>query len=508
MRRLAFVLGLLIVCGTSRAAEAQLLGPFLDEEAAAVVRLNLSGLDVPKTMTRLLGPFSIYGEIPTQCAAIQNWADSLRKAGAAELFLIVGPSNFPSPPSIVVPLPAGVPAKRIGEVLCGGGAEKPLYAWPTCVAVHGAVFAGTDEALERVVRNNPAVPVRSEIVEALQAERRGTIQVILTPAADQRRILEEMIPTLPKELGGGPITTLSRGMKWSSLAVELEPKAALHLMIQATNRDSGEALRKLADGLLKFAAQRSAPNPVAVSALGRVEVKLIDDRLSADLDVDQLAKAIQPTLDAMREEAARGQCTNNLKQIMLAMHNFIDVDKSRAFPPAYRADQSGKPLLSWRVLILPYLEQADLYKEFHLDEPWDSPHNKALISRMPEVYRCPALNGENAGRFKTTYLAPRGKTTMFPGAVGLKLKEITDGTSNTIAVVDAGDDRAVVWTAPDDWEVEAALKPAAVLNHHPNGSKTGFADGSVRFLKSNIKPETLGKLLTPRGGEAVGPEDD
>ena len=87
------------------------------------------------------------------------------------------------------------------------------------------------------------------------------------------------------------------------------------------------------------------------------------------------------------ENAARSQCINNLKQIGLAMHNYHAMHKT--FPPAYTVDKAGKPLLSWRVLILPYLEQDALYKEFHLDEPWDSEHNRALIDRMPATYRCP-----------------------------------------------------------------------------------------------------------------------
>ena len=102
---------------------------------------------------------------------------------------------------------------------------------------------------------------------------------------------------------------------------------------------------------------------------------------------------------------------NNLKQIGLAIHNYAQANKT--FPPAYTVDKDGKPLLSWRVLILPYLEGDDLYSEFHLDEPWDSEHNKKLLSRMPAVFRDP--DSKLAAQGKTNYLTVRGEKTVFSG---------------------------------------------------------------------------------------------
>ncbi len=102
-----------------------------------------------------------------------------------------------------------------------------------------------------------------------------------------------------------------------------------------------------------------------------------------------------PAVQAARQAARRTVSMNNLKQIALAMLNYVEA--KGAFPPAYIADKTtGKPLLSWRVAILPYLEREDLFKEFHLDEPWDSQHNKALIPRMPRVYRSPASQRRRA----------------------------------------------------------------------------------------------------------------
>ncbi len=161
-------------------------------------------------------------------------------------------------------------------------------------------------------------------------------------------------------------------------------------------------------------------------------------------------------------------------------------------------------------MILPYIEQDALYKEFHLDEAWDSPHNKALIARMPPPYRCPAESDDLAGQGKTRYLTPRGKATIFPGSELIKLRDVTDGTSNTIMVVEADDANAVVWTRPDDWNVDAETAMSGLFLGHAAsevGSNFGFADGSVRFLKERIKPATLRALLSRNGGEIISPDD-
>ncbi len=88
------------------------------------------------------------------------------------------------------------------------------------------------------------------------------------------------------------------------------------------------------------------------------------------------------------EAARRAWCINNLKQIGFALHNYHETWKQ--FPPAAITDKNGKPLLSWRVAILPFTDHSQLHEKFHLDEPWDSPHNFALLKEMPSYYACPS----------------------------------------------------------------------------------------------------------------------
>ena len=117
--------------------------------------------------------------------------------------------------------------------------------------------------------------------------------------------------------------------------------------------------------------------------------------------------------------------------------------------------------------------------------------------------RCPSLSRRPADLGKTTYLTPRGGATVFPGAKGTEINEITDGTTNTILVVDASDDLAVTWTEPRDWEVEPELAVKGLFGHHPEGTNFCFADGSVRLVKETIRLDVLTALLTRNGGEVL-----
>jgi len=201
--------------------------------------------------------------------------------------------------------------------------------------------------------------------------------------------------------------------------------------------------------------------------------------------------------------ADRVKSANNLKQFALALISYETANGK--LPSATGAGADGKPLLSWRVRILPYIEQAALYEQFHQDEPWDSDHNKPLIAKMPEIFAAPG--SKVAGKFKTVYLTPRSKDTMFPGDQEIRLQEVTDGTSNTLMLVEASDDRAVIWTKPDDYEVNNDKPLDGLVGLRDGGFLAAFGDGSVRLLKSTLKPETVKALFTRNGAEVINDPD-
>jgi hypothetical protein len=218
-----------------------------------------------------------------------------------------------------------------------------------------------------------------------------------------------------------------------------------------------------------------------------------------------LVALLLPAVQAAREAAQRANASNNYRSIMLAMLNYETAN--RRLPAPAIVDKAGKPLLSWRVAILPFLEQQELYQQFHLDEPWDSKHNKQLLARMPEVYGDPSLPPVVAGAGLTTAQLPMGKGTAFRDlATSPKMDAITDGTSNTAAVIEVSRDRAVPWTKPVDHEFDAT-KPLDGLGHATRPGQMffiSFFDGSVHTFDPSIDPDVIRAVMTPDGGEAVG----
>ncbi len=196
------------------------------------------------------------------------------------------------------------------------------------------------------------------------------------------------------------------------------------------------------------------------------------------------------------------QCTNNLKQIGLAIQ--IYEQANACLPPAAIVGKDGRPLLSWRVAILPYMEISSLYAKFHLDEPWDSPHNLALLESMPLVYACPADKTLKPGM--TGYQVVIGPDTAFPPDFKpLKYQDISDGADRTLFV---GESRhSVPWTRPEDLPFDMTVPHSGLgsyRGHHDNGFNVLLGDGSVKFFKSTILPITLESYLIRDGARTDG----
>jgi hypothetical protein len=212
-----------------------------------------------------------------------------------------------------------------------------------------------------------------------------------------------------------------------------------------------------------------------------------------------------PAVQKVRESSVRMQSSNNLKQIALAMHNFNDAYSGNLPAHAIYSKDGKKPLLSWRVAILPYIEEDNLYRQFHMDEPWDSEHNKKLIPLMPKVYLSPtAPRTKEPGMTYYQILVGGGaaweKSSKQPGIP----RTFVDGTSNTIMVAEAGE--PVIWTKPDDLEYDPN-KPLPKLGLQPGGPfNVALADGSTRVISPNISDATMRAAITPAGGEFLGPD--
>lgn len=221
-------------------------------------------------------------------------------------------------------------------------------------------------------------------------------------------------------------------------------------------------------------------------------VILVVVALGAVCVIGMLAALLLPAVQAARNSVTTSVCTNNMKQIGLALHNYHDTYGS--LPPAYIADETGQPMHSWRVLLLPFLGEQTLYEQYDFDEPWDSPNNISLSFMIPAVYQCPESQGMAD---ETTYMAVNGPGFIFDGEASRTFAEISDGTSNTIMVVET-DVVPVHWMSPDDVDWNAA--GTDVTSSHSQELHVLLADGSVQLI-NHLSDQELEAALTIAGGE-------
>lgn len=207
-----------------------------------------------------------------------------------------------------------------------------------------------------------------------------------------------------------------------------------------------------------------------------------------------------PVTRSARPAAYRSQCKNNLKQIAIALLNYNDV--YHALPPAYTIDADGKPLHSWRTLILPYMDQKPLYDKIDLTKPWDDPVNAEASKSNPySIYRCPSAT---CPQTHATYLAVVTSNSCFRPTESRRLSEITDRHAATLMVIEVDSEHAVHWMAPRDADESFVLgfgqndKLA-----HTGGMHALFVDSTVRFLNASLSAEILRALISIDGNESL-----
>jgi hypothetical protein len=205
-----------------------------------------------------------------------------------------------------------------------------------------------------------------------------------------------------------------------------------------------------------------------------------------------------------RDTASRIKAGNDMHELVLAMHRHCDVygRLPDATPETMRRPMPVRSKLSWRVQLLPYLGHDNLYRQFHHDEPWDSPHNKRLLTPMPKVFAHPKYEDAEAQGL-TYYRVFTGQWTPFPPEGGVRFPAgITDGTSNTIFIVEAAD--PVPWTKPDELPYDPAKPLPKLGGHFRSGFVVGMGDGSSRVVGPGVSEKTLRAAITPNGGEVLG----
>lgn len=227
--------------------------------------------------------------------------------------------------------------------------------------------------------------------------------------------------------------------------------------------------------------------------------------IAAAFDLGAESAKLLASLPGTASEAAnRARSMNNLKQIALAFHSYTD--SHNAFP-TNTYDKAGKPLLSWRVHLLPYLEQAPLYNEFKLDEPWDSENNKKLVAKLPAVFALSGVKSKDAGRTHyRCFMSGKGqgmRAIMHEGnGPRSTFASVTDGLSNTFFCFEA--DESCVWTEPNDIPFDPkgkiAIRGGLLVKDR---FQAALCDGSVRSFNAKMPEATLKAYITANGGEDI-----
>jgi len=482
------------------------IAPFLGREASALVRIDLTRLP-PDSIQKHLPQFLAHDETAEAIVELLGfWINVSRTAGARELFVLVNPNEFTNVPLIVVPGLSPSQQKAIMPLLTHKKPSNPPK-YPSVEVIRNELVAGSPSALKRL--REVATIDRPDLLAPLATSGQPAIQVVIAPSPTLRRAIEESVGRLPSQLGGGSITTFTQDLDWASISLTLDTKPMLQLVSQSTRPGGIQRLGTVLNAVIQHGKEThtEAPNSAHFQqALALITHRIEKDRLILEMPLEHPMMIFAVPARKIQAARHRVQCVNNLKMLGLAMHNYAS-NHQGAFPPAYTTSPDGKPLLSWRVLILPYLEEKSLYEQFKLNEPWDSPHNKMLVSRIPKFYVCPACSPKLKQEGRTTYVVPRGDATIFPGSKSVSLKEITDGTSNTILTLELSKPKGVVWTQPEDWDAERDKSSKPMFGTHAGGTNAGLADGSVRFLRDTVSDATFKKLFTRNGGEVIGPDE-
>jgi hypothetical protein len=218
-----------------------------------------------------------------------------------------------------------------------------------------------------------------------------------------------------------------------------------------------------------------------------------------------------PARSVVGDRADQVNALSNIREVGMGLYLYHEAHGH--LPPAAVRDRAGRPLLSWRVLILPHLDQEGVYRQFRLDEPWDGPNNKQLLEKMPHAYGLPRR--DTGGLTHAQVLV--GPGTAFERD-GLTLGDFPDGTGKTLLVVEAA--QAVPWTKPADLAYDPAkplpalgglfTRPGHLLMFEVGrrpGFNTCFADGSARFIPSDTDEQAIRALITRNGGEPVEPSN-
>lgn len=374
---------------------------------------------------------------------------------------------------------------------------------------HTFILADQDSALKRVIdqQQNPQGQKWKKRLQAMASKSMaGGVDVSLLRSLSGAG---QMDPLTQRVLAWPMLAPLWQNTEIATLGITVQKELSLELTFEQKN-DSAQIKQSL-EGLLllgintirQFQITRTKMKrplrPEQEAYLKELEQFLTETQVTqnntrvtfaSSINQGLLSQMVELTIPAFlqaRAAARRARSQNNIKLIMLALHSYF-LDHGH-FPPAVVLGPDGKTPHSWRVELLPYLDQQALYDKYRLNEPWDSPHNLKIAETVVPVFHCPGSKKPA----NSSYFVIVGNETAFGKKEGVSLKEMTGGTNQAIAVVEA--ERDVPWTRPEDITYDGKKVPK-FGGYHPGGFLVGMSDGSVKFISDLLDDAALKTLLS------------
>lgn len=475
-RRVWSILALSFACLLSAPVRAEATDvatvlPFVDEQTLAVLRVEPDELpgEVREQLSRLSGflPAGLYEPVRR----------ALKVPRVTEAYVIATLADARDDYAFVVLDRPDDWTEADTEQLSG---ETPASVEVT----PEAIVIATPPALERL-KSVPPSPNRDLVRAAFTESAGAPLQFALALNRDQRRVVGELWqPLLDRHF---PIDAkLLADLQWAVVSVSNPEQWLFQLTAETAGGRSADQMWT--------AIQQDLPGVLEQESLQRQESP--PGRLRARMEVS--AEWGNRTLETWVKQAAVRRAKFKMRRLGLAMHNHHSA--YGRLPPAAVKDADGRPLLSWRVKLLPFLghDELELYRQFHLDEPWDSPHNRPLAAQMPDVFR---LDPTSPHTERSTVVAPVGEAMMFHSDEP-KFKDVIDGLSNTIMLVEVPEAEAEIWTKPGGKTIDPD-KPAEGLGGHfgDNNVLVLFGDGSVKLLDLTKHRDQLHGMFTRNAGE-------
>lgn len=469
-------------------ARASDITPYLESSTLAVARIDLQQVDLPQTLKKIneLVPDTIPQPVQTSVNLIGGGlVASLKQSGVEHVYVMLSTLDI-----IQGRVSLFVPTKDstdVAETLSAILAMLPDNLQYQVAQVSDGLLVAPPEIIERL-RQRPAAN-RLELEEAL-LEKPATITLAIALRDDLRESVANLLSEVPPGEVPIPFSPKQVAADIESIALQLvASELSLSVVLNGVDPAATQRLATLSQRYVSSVLPEEK-----LAANGEASVVLT-------LNQEALLPLFSQFSQASSQTMASSQQANNLKQIVLAMFNF---EATYGFlPPRMTVSEDGTPLLSWRVHLLPFLNEQALYDQFHMDEPWDSPHNIKLIEKIPAPYQ--SLYHSDLQLGYTCVQQPLTEGSLWNGDERklLGLRDVRDGTSNTLGFVIAPKQQAVPWTKPQELTVDPT-RPIESLFGDREQMLFAMMDGSVQTLdRSATTAERIMAALTHQGSEVL-----